>query len=102
MIVVHTGLTMYYVRLLFYDIIKVAIQFIQSFFTKSMFYNMKCIGTVKSFHIETSILRKETLTELYCSFEHVPEKLPTYIINQVWIRRKKKKVVFTVTRPTLS
>ena len=41
------GLTMFYIKLLLYNIIKVTVQLSQSFFTKCIGYNTKYIDAVR-------------------------------------------------------
>ena len=40
----HTQLTVYYTRLLHYDIVNVSLRFSNGFSTKSIGYNMMCLG----------------------------------------------------------
>ena len=54
---------MYYIRPFLYDIINVSLRLSQCYFTKSISYNMNCIGAImKSNQMGTNIVRIVTNT----------------------------------------
>ena len=79
---VHTRLTMYYIRPFLYDTIKVSLRFNQCYFTQYIDYSTNCIDAViKSIqsgtitvHTETNTLRKVILTESYRNLDRIVKK----------------------------
>ena len=60
---IHTLLTVYYIRLFLYDIIKVSLRFSQCYFTQCIGYSMNCIAAItKSIQMGTNTVCTVTNT----------------------------------------